>query len=106
LKPNLDKSDIKEDIVTSSFGDGGQSGILKTPPAALKKEIDNVRRPFCKKCGVEDHHARDCFKSLWCNICRKATHVTARRVLPKQNKPCMPIVGMAADGLGFYSSHL
>jgi hypothetical protein len=26
-------------------------------------------------------------------------------VLPKQNKPCMPIVGMAADGLGFYSSH-
>jgi hypothetical protein len=105
LKPNLGKSDIKEDIVTSSSGDGGQSGILKTPPAALKKEIENVRRPFYQKCGVEGHHARDCFKSLWCDICRKGTHVIARCVLPKQNKPCMPIVGMAADGLGFYSSH-
>jgi hypothetical protein len=31
LKPNLGKSDVKEDIVTSSSGDGGQSGILKTP---------------------------------------------------------------------------
>jgi hypothetical protein len=50
-------------------------------------------------------HARDYFKSLWCDICRKETHVTARCVLPKQNKPCMPIVGMAADRLGFYSSH-
>jgi hypothetical protein len=105
LKPNLGKFDIKEDIVTSSSGDGGQSGILKTPPAALKKEIENARRPFCQKCGMEGHHARDCFKSLWCDICRKETHVTARCVLPKQNKPCMPIVGMAADGLGFYSSH-
>jgi hypothetical protein len=105
LKPNLGKSDVKEDIVASSSGDGGQSGILKTPPAALKKEIENVRRPFCQKCGVDGHHARDCFRSLWCDICRKETHMTARCVLPKQNKPCMPIVGMAADGLGFYSSH-
>jgi hypothetical protein len=104
LKPNLGKFDIKEDIVTSS-GDGGQSGILKTPPAASKKEIENARRPFCHKCGMEGHHARDCFKSLWCDICRKETHVPARCVLPKQNKPCMPIVGMAADGLGLYSSH-
>jgi hypothetical protein len=39
LKPNLGKSDVKEDIVTSSSGDGGQSGILKTPPAALKKRL-------------------------------------------------------------------
>jgi hypothetical protein len=105
LKPNLGKSDIKEDIVTSPSGDGGQSCILKTPLPALKKEIDNIHRPFYKKCGVEGHHARDCFKSLWCDICRKETHVTARCVLPKQNKPYMPIVGMAADGLGFYSSH-
>jgi hypothetical protein len=50
--------------VTSFSGDGGQSGILKTPLAALKKEIENVRRPFCQKCGVEGHHARDCFRSL------------------------------------------
>jgi hypothetical protein len=42
---------------------------------------------------------------LWCDICRKDTHVTARCVLPKQSKPNMPIVGMAADGLGFYLSH-
>jgi hypothetical protein len=54
---------------------------------------------------MDGHHARECFKSLWCEICRKETHNTARCVLPKQNKPSMPIVGMAADGLGFYSSH-
>jgi hypothetical protein len=72
---------------------------------ALKKEIENVRRPFCQKCGVDGHHARDCFRSLWCDFCHKETHMTARCVLPKQNKPCMSIVGMAADGLGFYSSH-
>jgi hypothetical protein len=77
----------------------------QNPPAALKKEIENVRRPLCQKCGVEGHHAKDCFRSLWCDICHKETHMTARCVLPKQNKPCMPIVGMAADGLGFYSSH-
>jgi hypothetical protein len=64
-----------------------------------------VRRFFCQKCGTEGYHARDCFKYLWCEICCKETHNTARCVLPKQNKPCMPIVGMAADGLGFYSSH-
>jgi hypothetical protein len=64
-----------------------------------------VHRFFCQKCCAEGHHARDCFKTLWCDICRKETHNTARCVLPKQNKPCMPIVGMAVDGLGFYSSH-
>jgi hypothetical protein len=64
-----------------------------------------VHRFFCQKCGTDGHHARDCFKTLWCEIYRKETHNTARCVLPKQNKPCMPIVGMAADGLGFYSSH-
>jgi hypothetical protein len=31
--------------------------------------------------------------------------MTARCVLPKQSKSCMPIVGMTGDGLGFYSSH-
>ena len=31
--------------------------------------------------------------------------MTARCVLPKQNKPCIPIFGMSTDGLGFYSSH-
>jgi hypothetical protein len=54
---------------------------------------------------MEGYHARDCFKSLWCGICRKEIHMTVRCVLPKQSKPCMPIVGMAVDGLGFYSSH-
>jgi hypothetical protein len=105
LKPILGKSDVKEDIGASSAGEGGHTGILKTPPAAMKKEVEVARRPFCKKCGVDGHHARDCFRSLWCDICHKETHMTARCVLPKQNKPCMPIVGMAADGLGFYSSH-
>jgi hypothetical protein len=34
LKSTLGKSDNKEDIMTSSLGDGGQSGILKSPPPA------------------------------------------------------------------------
>jgi hypothetical protein len=105
LKPILGKSDVKEDIGASSADEGGHTSILKTPPAAMKKEVEVARRPFCQKCGVDGHHARDCFQSLWCDICHKETHMTARCVLPKQNKPCMPIVGMAADGLGFYSSH-
>jgi hypothetical protein len=74
------------------------------PPPVLKKENEIVHRFFYQKCGAEGHHARDCFKSLWCDICRNETHMTARCVLPKQNKPCMPIVGIAVDGLGFYSS--
>jgi hypothetical protein len=105
LKPTTGKPKNKEDIMTSSSGDGGQSGILKSPLPILKKENEIVCRFFCQKCGAEGHHATDCFKSLWCDICRKETHNTARCVLPKQNKPCMPIVGMAVDGLGFYSSH-
>jgi hypothetical protein len=106
LKPGTGKPENKDDILTSSSGDGGQSCILKTPPPPiLKKENELVRCFFCQKCGTDRHHARDCFKSLWCEICRKETHNTARFVLPKQNKPFMPIVGMAADGLGFYSSH-
>jgi hypothetical protein len=105
LKPIIGKAEAKEDIGASSAGEGGHTGILKTPPVTMKKELEVVRRPFCQKCGVDGHHARDCFRSLWCDICHKETHMTARCVLPKQNKPCMPIVGMAADGLGFYSSH-
>jgi hypothetical protein len=44
------------------------------------------------------------------NLCG-ARSVARKRIIPlgafspKQNKPCMPIVGMATDGLGFYSSH-
>jgi hypothetical protein len=106
LKPGTGKPENKDDILTSSFGDGGQSGILKTPPPPiLKKENEMVRRVFCQKCDTDGHHARECFKSLWCEICHKETHNIVRCVLPKQNKPCMPIVGMAGDGLGFYSSH-
>jgi hypothetical protein len=106
LKPGTGKPKNKDDIPISSSDDGGQTSILKThPPPILKLENEMVRRVFCQKCGMDGHHARECFKSLWCEICRKETHNTARCVLPKQNKPCMPIVGMAADGLGFYSSH-
>jgi hypothetical protein len=106
LKPGSGKPVIKDDFPASNPGDAGQPGILKTPPPPiLKSENDLVRRVFCQKCGLDGHHARECFKALWCEICRKETHNTARCVLPKQNKPSMPIVGMAADGLGFYSSH-
>jgi hypothetical protein len=62
------------------------------------------RRFFCHKSGEEGHHTRDCIKSLWCIICRKDTLVAAKCVWPRQSKPIMPIIGLAADGLGFYSS--
>jgi hypothetical protein len=105
LETGSGKPDGKDDIPTAASIEGGQPGILKTPPPTiLKVENELVRRVFCQKCGMDGHHARECFKSLWCEICRKETHNTARRVLPKQNKASMPIVGMAADGLGFYSS--
>jgi hypothetical protein len=77
--------------MTSSSGDGGQLGNPKTSPPVLKKEIDPARRFFCQICGGDGHHARDCFKSMWCEICRKETRVTTRCVLPKQSKPYMPI---------------
>jgi hypothetical protein len=106
LKTGSGKPDGKDDIPISTPGDGGQPGILKTPhPTILKVENELVHRVFCQKYGMNGHHARECFKSLWCEICRKETQNTARCVLPKQNKPSMPIVGMAPDGLGFYSSH-
>jgi hypothetical protein len=105
LKPQMGKADPQEGLMSSSSGDGTQSGNPILSPTSLKKEIDLARSAFCQKCGVEGHHARNCFNALGCDICRKDTHVTARRVLPKQSKPNMPIVGMAADGLGFYLSH-
>jgi hypothetical protein len=105
LKPQMGKADPQEGLMSSSSGDGNQSGNPILSPTSLKKEIDFARPAFCQKCGVDGHHARNCFNTLWCDICRKDTHVTARCVLPKQSKPNMPIVGMAADGLGFYLSH-
>jgi hypothetical protein len=105
LKPQAGKSDPQDGLMSSSSGDGIQSGNHILSPSSLKKEIDPARPAFCQKCGVEGHHARNCFNTLWCDICRKDTHVTSRCVLPKQSKPNMPIVGMAADGLGFYLSH-
>jgi hypothetical protein len=84
LKTGSEKPDGKDDIPVSTPGDVGQPGILKTPPPTiLKSENDLVRRVFCQKCGMDGHHARECFKSLWCEICRKETHNTARCVLPK-----------------------
>jgi hypothetical protein len=105
LKPRLGKSDHHEGLMSSSSGDGIQSGNPIISPSTLKKENDPVRPAFCQKCGVEGHHARNCFNALWCDICHKDTHVTSRCVLSKQSKPNMPIVGMAADGLGFYLCH-
>jgi hypothetical protein len=91
--------------MSSSSGEGIQSGNPIITTTDLKKESELVRPAFCQKCGVDGHHARNCFNALWCDICRKDTHVTSRCVLLKQSKPSMPIVGMAADGLGFYLSH-
>jgi hypothetical protein len=105
LKPALGKSEHHEGLMSSSSGEGIQSGNPIISPSALKKENDHVCPAFCQKCGVEGHHARNYFNALWCDICRKDTHVTSQCFLPKQIKPTMPIVGMAADGLGFYLSH-
>jgi hypothetical protein len=106
LKTGSRKSDGKDDIPISSSGDGGQPGILKTPPPTiLKVENELVRRVFCQKCGMDGHHAR-----VSSNLCGVRSVVRKHTTLlgafsPKQNKPSMPIVGMAANGLGFYSSH-
>jgi hypothetical protein len=105
LKPTLGKAEQQEGLLSSSLGEGTQTGNPIVSPLPLKKDVDLVRPAFCQKCGVEGHHARNCFNALWCDICRKETRVTSRCVLSKQNKPTMPIVGMAADGLGFYLSH-
>jgi hypothetical protein len=105
LKPNIGKSEQHEGVLSPHPGEGTQPGNPSVSPVPLKKDVDLVRPAFYQKCGVEGHHARNCFNALWCDICRKETHVTSRCVLPKQNKPTMPIVGLAADGLGFYLSH-
>jgi hypothetical protein len=105
LKPTLGKVEQQEGLLSPSPGEGTQTGNPIVSPLPLKKDVDLVRPAFCQKCSVEGHHARNCFNALWCDICRKETHVTSRCVLPKQNKPTMPIVGMAIDGLGFYLSH-
>jgi hypothetical protein len=91
--------------MSSSSGEVIQSGNPNITPSGLKKENELARRVFYQKCGVDGYHAIDCFNALWCEICRKDTHVTTRCVLSKQSKPNMHIVGMAADGLWFYLSH-
>jgi hypothetical protein len=94
LKPGIGKPENKDDIPISSSGDGDQAGILKTPPPPiLKLENEMVHRVFCQKCGMDGHHARECFKSLWCEICHKEMHNTARCVLPKQNKLACLLLG-------------
>lgn len=80
LKSQPGKSDLHEGLQSSFSGDGIQSGNPIISPSTLKKEIDLVRPAFCQKCGVEGHHARNCFNALWCDICRKDTHVTSRCV--------------------------
>lgn len=64
LKPALGKSEHHEGLMSSSSGEGIQSGNPIISPSALKKENDPVRPAFCQKCGVEGHHARNCFNAL------------------------------------------
>jgi hypothetical protein len=76
LKSAPGKAENKEDIMTSSSGDGGQSGILKSPPPArFEKKNEIVHRFFCQKCGAEGHHVRDFFS----NICG-ATFVVKKHI--------------------------
>jgi hypothetical protein len=92
LKPALGKPEHPEGLMSTSSSEGTQSGNPVISPLALKKEVDPVCPAFCQKCGVEGHHARNCFNALWCDICCKETHITSRCVLPKQNKPTMPML--------------
>jgi hypothetical protein len=98
------KGDSKGDLSGSSFGDGLNPGNPNPLEAPGMGDLESGHRFFCYNCGKEGHHTRKCAKNLWCDICRKETHVTARCVWPKHSKPIMPIVDMAADGLGFYAS--
>jgi hypothetical protein len=102
LRPSHVKSE--GEVIGSSSGDMNNPGNSKSPTLPGMLEVEGSRRTFCQKCGDEGHHARDCSRALWCDICMKETHVTAKCVWPRQNKPIMPLVGMAADGLSFYSS--
>jgi hypothetical protein len=68
LKPQAGKSDPQDGLMSSSSGDGIQSGNPILSPSSLKKEIDLARPAFCQKCWVEGHHARNCFNTLWCDI--------------------------------------
>jgi hypothetical protein len=102
LRPSHVKSE--GEVIGSSSGDMNNPGNPKSPTLPGMLEVEGSRRTFCQKCGDEGHHARDCSRALWCDICMKETHVTAKCVWPRQNKPIMPLVGMAADGLSFYSS--
>jgi hypothetical protein len=104
LRPPQMKAETKQDMQTTTSGEGVDPGNMNHPTPPDTMDLELGRRFFCQKCGDEGHHARECFKPLWCEICRKETHVTAKCVWPKQSKPTMPIVGMAADGLGFYAS--
>jgi hypothetical protein len=104
LRPPQMKVESKPDLQAATSGESADPGNMNHPTPPVHMDLDLGRRLFCQKCGEEGHHARECSKPLWCEICRKETHVTAKCVWPKQSKPTMPIVGMAADGLGFYAS--
>jgi hypothetical protein len=104
LRPPQMKVESKQDLQAATSGESADPGNMNHPTPPVPMDLDLGRRFFCQKCGEEGHRARECSKPLWCEICRKETHVTAKCVWPKQSKPTMPIVGMAADGLGFYAS--
>jgi hypothetical protein len=104
LRPPDASSEAKVDRLGSSSRDGSTPSNMIQPIPTGGMEVEGGCRLFCQKCSEDGHHAQDCARALWCDICRKESHVTARCVLPKQNKPIMPLVGLAADGLGFYSS--
>jgi hypothetical protein len=105
IPPPLGRGNPRSTTPGSSTSSEMESSGTPIPiPSSGISEIEPERMFSCQKCGEDGHHARECTKVLWCEICRKDTHVTARCVWPKQTKPTMSIVGMAADGLGFYTS--
>jgi hypothetical protein len=45
---------------------GNPNAMIPSPVV----DRDFGRRFFYQICGEEGHHARDCSKSLWCEICK------------------------------------
>jgi hypothetical protein len=71
LKPPPRRMTPKGDFAGSSstremMVQGNPNAMIPSPVV----DRDFGRRFFYQICGEEGHHARDCSKSLWCEICK------------------------------------
>lgn len=61
---------------------------------------------LCYKCEQVGHVIKDCKTVLFCDVCGKDSHLTAKCVLPHQPKATVQLVGSAADGLQMFVAPL